>query len=221
MSARYRFVKVHHQGFDRTYDFTLNSTDIRLLECNSQALKEIMIDLAIGEERGESGSVEIATELTHLPNQIDILPITDHWQAATILNQHLAWVAGNGGLISNLKVWENITLPLWYRAERDLLMTEQRVLHWLKLLGLEPDCHANFMASPPYTLEPWQRKLAGMLRAFVSNPSVLVVDANVFDNIKSSYLSCWFAALEAFATQGHAVLVIADRATTLPWVRIE
>jgi ABC-type transporter Mla maintaining outer membrane lipid asymmetry ATPase subunit MlaF len=133
----------------------------------------------------------------------------------------VGWVAANGGLISNLKIWENVTLPLWYHARREVIETEQSVMHWLGVLGLEQDAFAEFMAAPPYSTELWQRKLAGLLRALVQIPRVLVVDAFVFEDIKARLASSWISALEDYAAQGHAVLVIADKATALPWEKIE
>jgi hypothetical protein len=52
-------------------------------------------------------------------------------------------------------------------------------------------------------------------------PRVLVVDAVVFEDVKAHLASRWIAALESYAAQGRTVLVIADKATTLPWKKIE
>jgi phospholipid/cholesterol/gamma-HCH transport system ATP-binding protein len=209
MTALYRFVEVTHPTFNRSYTFTLNAGDIQQLQLSSQSKKETLIALVLGEIISDNGKVEIAVDGAH-------------WSAvdATKFGQ-IAWVAGNGGLISNLKVWENITLPLWYHTAHEVLDTERQILDYLSLLGLEKEKCADFMAAPPFTIEPWQRKLAGLLRALMSKPLVLVVDASVFDDVKVQYLNCWIAALADYAAQGHAVLVIADRATNLPWHKIE
>ncbi|MFM2396900.1 MAG: hypothetical protein RLZZ144_150 [Pseudomonadota bacterium] len=209
MTARYRFVEVIHPKFNRTYTFALNAGDIQQLHVSSQSKKETMIALVLGEINGDSGQVEISVDGAD-------------WSAVDT-NQfgQIAWVAGNGGLISNLKVWENITLPLWYHTAYEVLNTERQLLDYLSLLGLEKEKCADFMAAPPFTIEPWQRKLAGLLRALMSKPLLLVVDASVFEDVKAQYLNCWIAALADYAAQGHAVLVIADRATNLPWNKIE
>jgi ABC-type ATPase involved in cell division len=77
------------------------------------------------------------------------------------------------------------------------------------------------MAAPPFALEPWQRKLAGLLRALVQMPRVLVVDAVVFEDVNARMAQSWISALEAYAAQGRAVLVLTDKATVLPWQKIE
>jgi ABC-type polar amino acid transport system ATPase subunit len=130
-------------------------------------------------------------------------------------------VAGNGGLISNLKVWENVTLPLWHFFRHDVVEAEQRVVHWLGALGMAQEAFAEFMAAPPSGLEPWQRKLAGLLRALVQQPQVLVVDAQLFDEVELHLTGCWQAALATCAAQGSAILVITDKETMLPWAKIE
>ena len=94
-------------------------------------------------------------------------------------------------------------------------------MHWLSILGLEPDAFAEFMVAQPHSVEPWQRKLAGLLRALVQMPRVLVVDAVVFEDVNTRLARSWMTALEAYGAQGRTVLVMADKATTLPWEKIE
>jgi ABC-type lipoprotein export system ATPase subunit len=129
----------------------------------------------------------------------------------------VAWAAANGGLISNLKIWENVTLPLWYHAGRDAVETEHSVKHWLDVLGLEQHEFADFMVAQPYSVEPWQRTLAGLLRALLQMSPVLVADAALFEEVSARLAGCWIKALEFYAAEGRAVLVIADKATNLPW----
>jgi len=73
----------------------------------------------------------------------------------------------------------------------------------------------------PYNLEAWQRKLAGLLRALLQMPSVLVVDAALFDDVKPRWTDGWMQAIGNYAADGRAALVLADRAAALPWTKIE
>jgi hypothetical protein len=59
------------------------------------------------------------------------------------------------------------------------------------------------------------------LRALVQQPQVLVVDAQVFDDVELHLTACWQAALATCAAQGSAILVITDKETMLPWAKIE
>ncbi len=232
MTALFRFIDVRCEGSDRAYSFTLHSGETRLLQLSSEAEKEAMIDLAIGETDGGQGNIEIAQGDTGRDNMADIFPqgggkqdneaTPTIWQSLSASRPgRVGWVAANGGLISNLKIWENVTLPLWYHAKREVIETEQSVTHWLGVLGMDQDAFAEFMAASPHSSELWQRKLAGLLRALVQMPQVLVVDAGVFEDVKEPLACSWITALEAYAAQGHTVLVIADKPTTLPWEKIE
>jgi len=232
MTALFRFLDVRGEGSDRAHSFTLHSGETRLLQLSSKAEKDAMIDLAIGETVCGEGNIEIVQGDRRRNNTADIGPQGERrlnneplpmiWQPLSASRAgRVGWVAANGGLISNLKVWENVTLPLWYHVRREVTETEQSVTHWLGVLGMEQDAFAGFMAAPPSSTELWQRKLAGLLRALVQMPRVLVVDAVVFEDVKARLARNWITALEAYAAQGHAVLVIADKATTLPWEKIE
>lgn len=189
-----------------------------------------MIDLATGAMDCQEGMIEIVQDDSGHNAAIgqttdsgrNTEPVPTIWQPLSESQPgRVGWVAENGGLISNLKIWENVTLPLWYHSRHEVTETEQRVMHWLGVLEFEPDACAEFMAALPYSIEPWQRKLAGLLRAFVQMPQVLVVDADLFDDVKARLQLSWITALEAYAAQGNSVLVMADKATTLPWTMIE
>ena len=232
MREIYRFAGVRYQGSDRIFSFTLNSGETRLLQLADKTEKERLIDFAIGETSCDSGDIEIMQGERRRVKEVwsvwkddrrtkdEPVPLT--WcSLQTNRIGRVGWVAANGGLISNLKVWENISLPLWYHAKRDVVETEKNVEYWLTMLGVDPAACADFMASPPHGIEPWQRKLAGLLRALVQMPSVLAVDAGVFEDVNTRTAQNWIAALETYAGQDRAVLVLADKSTILPWQKIE
>jgi len=232
MSALLRFADVRCKGSDRAYTFTLHAGETRLLQLSSRDEKNAMIDSAIGATVCGEGSIEIVQgDRRH--NKLAVIgkfgerrrnngPVPLIWQpASTSRPGRVAWVAANGGLISNLKIWENVTLPLWYHAGRDATETEQSIRHWLGVLGLEQDEFAEFMSAQPYSVEPWQRKLAGLLRALLQMSPVLVVDAMLFEDVKTRLASCWIMALESYAAEGRALLVMTDKPTNLPWEKIE
>jgi hypothetical protein len=232
MNALFRFNGVRCEGSDRAYTFTLHAGETRLLQLSSNDEKNAMIDSAIGETVCGEGGIEIV-QGERRQHKIAVIgklgerrhnsgPVPLIWQPVSASRPgRVAWVAANGGLISNLKIWENVTLSLWYHARRDVVETEQSVKHSLGLLGLEQNEFADFMVAQPYSVEPWQRKLAGLLRALLQMSPVLVVDAALFEDVSARLASCWIMALESYAAEGRAVLVMADKATNLPWEKIE
>jgi len=232
MDALFRFNGVRCKGSDRAYTFTLHAGETRLMQLTSKAEKDAMIDSATGEAVCGEGDIEIvqgdrrfhkvAVAGSHGERRHNSGPIPLIWQPVSASRPgRVGWVAPNGGLISNLKIWENVTLPLWYHAWREAVETEQNIRHWLAVLGMEQDEFAEFMAAQPDGIEPWQRKLAGLLRALLQRSPVLVVDALLFEDVKAHLANCWITALETCAAEGRAVLVMADKATTLPWKKID
>ncbi|MDP2806159.1 MAG: hypothetical protein Q8O24_09490 [Gallionellaceae bacterium] len=232
MTELFRVVEVQCADSTRSHSFTLSCGDKRVLELTSSVEKEAMIDLVTGVEVAKLGRVQIVqgdrrlnknNELTkggerrHQNREIPVI-----WQALHKARQgRVAWVSANGGLISNLKVWENVTLPLWHHFRHDEPEAEQRVKHWLALLGMEQNAFADFMAAPPASIELWQRKLAGLLRALVQMPQLLVIDAKVFEGVDALLTEQWVTALDVYAGKNGAVLAITDRPTSLPWQKIE
>lgn len=231
MAGLFRFLNVRGEDSERAYSFTLDAGEIRLLQLSSKAEKDMLIDYAVGETHCSQGSIEIS-QGERRGNSNAPIPVHGErrrrngtvpviWQPIGQSRAgRVGWV-GNGGLVSNLKVWENVTLPLWYHTHRDAAETERSVEYWLEMLGLTADDWADFMAAAPSRLEPWQRKLAGLLRGLVQMPRVLVVDAMVFEDVKARLVTRWITALETFAAQERAVLVLTDKATMLPLQKIE
>ena len=232
MTELYRFLDVGKVGSARQYNFTLHSGETRLLQLIDRAEKNEFIDMAIGEKICDEGRIEIiqgerrraesAGKKSKQERRHNTEFVPTVWQSLQSSRVgRVGWVAANGGLISNLKIWENVTLPLWYHTKRDAVETEKHVEYWLTLLGLETSAFVDFMAAPPSSIEPWQSKLAGLLRALVQMPRVLIVDAVVFEDVKANLAKSWISALEVYAAQGRAVLVLSDKATILPWQKIE
>jgi len=188
----------------RTHTFALYEGAVRQLQLASEEEKEAMIDVLIGRRKCFGGKVTLQG-----------IPLPEHDPGS------IGWVAADGGLISNLKIWENVTLPLWYHSRCGEEETEQRIRRWLTVLDLPEEEWKRFMEVSPHWLAPEQRKLAGLLRALVQTPPVLVVDATLFKDVDTQQARTWTAALEVFAAQERAVLAVSDEVTVLPWERLE
>jgi len=232
MNPVYRFASVRSKVSGSALSFTLHAGELRVLHLPEKDEKNAIIDYAVGEKACMEGTVEIvqgdrrgikavvARDTEERRVKDDPIPLL--WQPlGNNRKRRAAWVAANGGMISNLRIWENIVLPLWYHLWREPEEAEQKVAQWLEVLGLEAHAHAKFMEAQPYSVELWQLKLAGLARALVLSPLVLVVDAALFDNIREPIKNRWIAALESYASGGGAVLVVSDREMSLPWKKIE
>lgn len=176
--------------------------------------------LKVGSQEGKSAVIDmILDEL--LPAEGEILLYGQPLDAEK--PGGIGWIPAGGGLISNLKTWENITLPLWYHHRPRISSTEETVAGWLLDLELDKQEWEKFMASPAARLKPWERKLTGLLRGLLQAPPLLLVDAELFEEVEAYRVNVWIKALEKFvhAADRRAVLVVANTATVLPWKTIE
>lgn len=189
-----------------TLSFSMAAGETRLLNVHTLEAKAAVMDVALGEQLPAAGEILLLGQSLEESRPGSI-----------------GWVPAGGGLISNLKAWENITLPLWYHQRRQVMATEETVARWLAELDLDQQEWEKFMASPAARLKPWERKLAGLLRSLVLAPHVLIMDAALFDEIDQTRAQTWTRAVEKFVREadGRAVLAVASSATLLPWNRIE
>ncbi len=171
--------------------FSLQAGEIRKLPVVAKEEKSVVIELAVGERAPDAGAIT----LDGAP--LDVAPPGS-----------IGWVPESGGLISNLKAWENVTLPLWYHGKRLVAEAEVKAARWLATLGVEEQAMAPFMASPAGRLSTLERKRAGLLRGLMLAPRVLVVDAALFNGLSQEVRACWAAALELQAKEGGSVLVV-------------
>jgi ABC-type transporter Mla maintaining outer membrane lipid asymmetry ATPase subunit MlaF len=189
-----------------TLSFNVAAGETLVLKVNSPEEKAAVIDMVLDEILPAYGEIRFHGQLL-----------------AASKPGSIGWIPARGGLISNLKTWENITLPLWYHHRPQNFATEEIVARWLVELELDKLEWEKFMASPAARLKPCERKLAGLLRGLVQAPQLLLVDAELFDEVELSRSNVWIAALEKFvqAAEVRAVLVVASATTLLPWRIIE
>jgi len=93
------------------------------------------------------------------------------------LRRQIAVVPSKGGLVSNLKFWENITLPLLYHNGEVTAHEEQTGLAYLERLGYT----GKLMALPAH-LTPYDRRVAVLVRAFLQQPRIILY-SNCFDGL--------------------------------------
>ena len=110
----------------------------------------LLLRLITGITHPENGSVNV------LGLPLDGMTSSQIYQ----IRQQIGIVPSNGGLISNLKVLENITLPLLYNTGEISAETEEHIINRLKKLGYS----GNIMAMPAL-LSSYEKRLAAFIRA--------------------------------------------------------
>ena len=203
-----KLLQVNNVEIDKvsSLTFSLAAGEKCVLEVPSAEAAAAVVDLILGER------VSVTGEILLLGQSLEIS------KRGTI-----GFIPAMGGLISNLKAWENITLPLWYYNGRQRVATEESVARWLLELGMDKEEWGKFMASPAASLKPWERKMAGLLRGLVQAPQLILIDAGLFDEVETARLQLWITVLEKFVgeVKDRALLVIASSATSLPWRKLE
>lgn len=81
-----------------------------------------------------------------------------------------------GGLISNLKAWENLVLPAWYHHGRAAPEFEREVVTLFRRLGYDEDGLRQRMGRLPDQLTLPDRRAVALARSMLMEPEVLIYD---------------------------------------------
>jgi len=109
-----------------------------------------------------------------------------------LLRRQIGVVPSNGGQISNLKLWENITLPLMYHSGEVTPEDEKNALDYLGRLGYS----GNIMALPAH-LTHHERLVAAMVRVFLRQPRIVLYN-NCIEGSPSASREVFFQVTKEF-----------------------
>jgi ABC-type transporter Mla maintaining outer membrane lipid asymmetry ATPase subunit MlaF len=90
------------------------------------------------------------------------------------LMRRVGFVPANGGLMSSLNGWENISLPIAYHAPQKVPAALADVHAMLGELGGVDD---TLLGKLPEHMTLYERRLAAYLRALLERPDLLVADS--------------------------------------------
>ena len=85
----------------------------------------------------------------------------------------VGFVPANGGLISSLNGWENVTLPVAYHQPRRIPQLFDEVRELLEDLGGVED---DLLHKLPEEMTPYEKRLTGYVRALLEKPALLLVE---------------------------------------------
>lgn len=89
------------------------------------------------------------------------------------LARRVGYVPANGGLISSLNGWENITLPVSYHAPQRMAQLFDQVHEVLEDLGGVDD---DLLRKLPEEMTLYEKRLAAYVRALLEKPALLLVE---------------------------------------------
>ncbi|MBB5190035.1 ABC-type lipoprotein export system ATPase subunit [Silvimonas terrae] len=93
---------------------------------------------------------------------------------------------GTGGLLSNLRVWENLALPAWYHRQQSLAQLEVRFQEAFAQLGLEGKALTQLAAALPASLDRERKRQLVLVRAYMQEARYLLADQDWFGWISQS-----------------------------------
>ncbi len=121
--------------------------------------RDLMVKLITGELHPQSGSLIFGEQSLQELNREQLLK----------LRCEIAVIEARPVLISNLKVWENITLPLIYHGGSVSAETATMATGMLEKLGYR----GNIWALPGH-LKPAEKIMTAFVRAVVSSPRLII-----------------------------------------------
>lgn len=113
-------------------------------------------------------------------------------KALNTVRRQVAVVYPAGGLISNLKVWENLVLPLEYFSLYPPREIEERALAALKRVG-----YAGGLMELPGHLSIYSKKQIGLARAMLLDPRLVIYD-EILTGLSGDQRSSIIEIIEAF-----------------------
>ncbi|MEX2164015.1 MAG: ATP-binding cassette domain-containing protein [Sulfuricaulis sp.] len=86
-------------------------------------------------------------------------------------------VPADGGLISNLKAWENLMLPAWYHRGVTAPQAERKVVDLFRQLGMTEAGLRRQMGQLPDQLTMYEKRAVALVRAMLMEPDILIYDS--------------------------------------------
>lgn len=181
------FRKVTREGF-RDASFRIGAGVACKLVTESDLDRDLLLHLLLGSERPTAGEVVLFGEPLGGLEEDRVLPL--------LARMGIVW--GSGGFISNLKIWENIVLPVWYHQGREPASCEGQVVELLRRLGIGDNLMPGYLRSLPGALPVQARRLLACARVALLDPEV-VIYSSVFEGLQRDVR----ARLESFASWFH------------------
>ncbi len=125
-----------------------------------------------------------------------------------------ALLTADGGMLGNIKVDENLLLPLSYRGV-DTELLETTVMELFRGCGLNEQQTRSLLEHLPHQLSPYQKRLVGFVRAVLVRPKVMVYASiwNGVSHAEIAQLKCFDTVLHDFVPECTSVFVDYDTDT--------
>lgn len=130
----------------------------------SDSLKNMIMDIILGLKKPAVGSVFLLGK--------EIYSISD--KEYIKLFKRVGVVSEDGSMISNLKIWENIVLPLWYHSRSLPADIEDRVIAITSEMGIETSYLRELAGKLPGPIPDQVKRLMGLARTMLTGPDLMI-----------------------------------------------
>lgn len=124
------------------------------------------------------------------------------YQQAILRNKHIGWVFQNFNLIGEMKVQDNIALPLRYHDSIAKSAHQELVMNALEQVGL-----ADKAMAYPGQLSGGQQQRVAIARAIVAKPDIIIADEPT-GNLDSKNAEVIFQLLKELHSRNSTVLMV-------------
>lgn len=125
--------------------------------------KSVLFKCILGLMRPEEGRIEI--------DGVNVLDLNADDRA--VVNARIGMLFQQNALFDSLTVWENVAFKLLYVQHMERRAAKEVAIEKLRLVGLSPKAAEQFPAS----LSGGMQKRAGLARAIVGDPEILLLDS--------------------------------------------
>lgn len=139
------------------------------------------IPLADGGRQALAAGGRLSLELPAAERETltDRLLADAYQQARQYKMRQPVWLAADGGLISNLKAWENTVLLASLRDDRFAAALEPEVAALVALLPEPPGGWSRLFAATAAALPLPEKRLIGLLRSILAKPELMLLDGRL------------------------------------------
>jgi len=166
------------KGPIRDLSFGLDSGSTAKILFDSEDRKNILFGMLAGLWRPESGKILFFGKDLYARQEDERLE----------LFRRIGVVPAHGGLISNLRAWENLLLPAWYHRGLTAQEAERPLADIFEQIDPGGTGLKQRMGELPGQLSQYERRVVALARAMLLEPDILIYD-------------CTFTGLERGAAQ--------------------
>lgn len=161
-----RFEDVTTECF-KAFSFETSPGKAYKIITNSDHEKKVLLDTILGINKPSGGKVFIFDR--------DIWTMSREDTLALLERIGVVWLYG--GLVSNLKIWENVSLPLWYHSKiGNPGEIEERVVELFNRLGRDVAA-TGYLGQQPGPLPLIEKRLIAVVRAILMEPDIVIYDS--------------------------------------------